>query len=66
MTQKELSLQDIMLAVEKLKEHEAPLPYKQYFANDGVLQYAIEYFSDNADVVVVANDGRRFCKGKVL
>ena len=64
MERKELTAKDLELAIEKLKENEAQTPYKLFIAHDNFLQEAIEYFSDNPDVVVIAQDGRRFRKGK--
>ena len=59
-----LTVKDIERAIEKLKENEAPEPYKVYIAHDDYLQHAIDYFSDRPDIVVMTRDGRKFRRGK--
>ena len=63
---KKLTVQDIIDAVEKMKQ--IPVSERYFFCTDWVKPYVseedcIQYFADNASVIVVDHQGRQWWRG---
>ena len=65
---RKLTAKDIIDAVEKMKQIHVCDSYVYYFRTDWVKPYVseeecIQYFADNASVIVIDHQGREWCRG---
>lgn len=68
---RKITAQDIIDAVEKMKQLPVTASYTYYFRTDWVKPYVsegecIQYFADNASVIVIDHKGREWWKGVQL
>lgn len=66
-----ITVQDLIDAVEKMKQVPETASYIYYFRTDWVKNYVseedcIQYFADNASVIVIDHHGREWWKGAQL